>query len=944
MRSILKNIFRRKRNKKGTLAGLLIFALTVPLFLFVFVFPAQGAVRTWDGGGADGTCGGAAGDGNKWSCALNWSTDTLPGASDVATFDGTSTKDATIDAGFTGSVAGVDINSGYTGTITAARSLTVGSSNFDQASGTWAGGAQTLDINDGSFTVSGGVHTATTGTWTVERSFTSSGGTLTMTGATVTFDGSTTDDDSTVTCTGSLGGSVVIAKTSGITDRPDFTLAAGCTITVTSIDSDMAILTVNGTLNHTGSTFNVDTGLGSTSSGAVSVGNGGTITYSGTNITLEGSLTQNGTWDLSGKTITFDGSETGDDSTVTCTGSLGGSVVIAKTADIVANPDFTLAAGCTITVTSIDSDMAILTVNGTLNHTGSTFNVDASAGSSNSGAVSVGNGGTITYSGTAITLEGSLTQSGTWDLTGKTITFDGNHTDDDSTVTCTGSLGGSVVIAKTADIVTNPAFTLAAGCTITVTSINSVMGILTVNGTLNHTGSTFNVDSSAGSSNSGAVSVGAAGTITYSGSAITIEGSLTQSGTWDLSGKTITFDGNHTDDDSTVTCTGSLGGSVVIAKTADIVTYPDFTLAAGCTITVTSINSTMGTLTVNGTLNHTGNTFNVDASAGSSGGGSVNVANGGTVTYSDTAITLEGSLTQSGTWDLSGKTITFDGSASDDDSTISCASPIQGNVIINKTDAGGLTVLGSNCTIQGNFTRTDGVISNPGSAYILTVEGNFSTSTTDAFGGANMTLNFGGPRPQTFTQNAGSLSTPITINKGGFYALTLATALTLDATGNNLTINDGEFNNASFLATIPGTLTVNDKLTQETGNITFGTLTVGANGKYVNTSTGDIVVGAGGVSNSGTITMGNQNTCGGSDTISITSSSGGVQRDWTGAGTFNMFDLTVTDQAGSATITAYSSTPSNVGANWTFASTCPDHLTPARLGNGARLQSGVRLK
>src|SRR5882724_1154250 len=60
---------------------------------------------TWDGGGAT----------NNWSEAANWSGDTIPGAGDVAIFDGTSTKDATIDAAFAGSVAGIQINSGYTG-------------------------------------------------------------------------------------------------------------------------------------------------------------------------------------------------------------------------------------------------------------------------------------------------------------------------------------------------------------------------------------------------------------------------------------------------------------------------------------------------------------------------------------------------------------------------------------------------------------------------------------------------------------------------------------------------------------------------------------------------------------------------------------------------------------------------------------------------------------
>ena len=58
-------------------------------------------------------------------------------------------KNATFDT--TDSVAGIDINSGYTGTITQTNgtTITVGTSNYDQATGTFTGGdnTSTVDIN-----------------------------------------------------------------------------------------------------------------------------------------------------------------------------------------------------------------------------------------------------------------------------------------------------------------------------------------------------------------------------------------------------------------------------------------------------------------------------------------------------------------------------------------------------------------------------------------------------------------------------------------------------------------------------------------------------------------------------------------------------------------------------------------------------------------------------
>ncbi|MFA5946467.1 MAG: hypothetical protein WC813_00395 [Patescibacteria group bacterium] len=157
---------------------LILVAITVPMLsVSLFLNQVLAVTRTWDGGGTDGTCGGGAGDGNKWSCAANWSADTVPVSGDVVVFDGTSTKDSTIDAGFAGTITSLSINSGYTGTITMARSLTM-TSTYTQADGTFSQGAQTLTIA-GNF-----AHTAGT--------FNANTGTVVLTGATPTLSGSTT--------------------------------------------------------------------------------------------------------------------------------------------------------------------------------------------------------------------------------------------------------------------------------------------------------------------------------------------------------------------------------------------------------------------------------------------------------------------------------------------------------------------------------------------------------------------------------------------------------------------------------------------------------------------------------------------------------------------------------------------------------------------------------
>ena len=187
----------------------------------------------WDGGGTT----------NNWSEAANWCNDVVPGSADVAIFNATSVKDATIDVAI--NVAGIDIQAGYTGTITqpAGITVTVGASGYVQAAGTFSGGDSTIDIN-GPFTLSGGSFTATSGTIIAKGDWTYVAGTLTAGSGTVNFGGNG----------GTISGSHTLNNVTfdtGSGANRTWTIAAGTT------------LTVDGTLTLDNSTSNsifLDTG------------------------------------------------------------------------------------------------------------------------------------------------------------------------------------------------------------------------------------------------------------------------------------------------------------------------------------------------------------------------------------------------------------------------------------------------------------------------------------------------------------------------------------------------------------------------------------------------------------------------------------------------------------------------------------------------------------
>ncbi len=115
--------------------------------------------KTWDGGGAT----------NDWSEAANWTCDLVPTATDTIIFDGSSTKNATIDT--SRAVKSLNINAGYTGTITQADATTLAFgaansslTNSSQAGGTFVCGSGAISFNNVIFTQTGGQFDCQNGT------------------------------------------------------------------------------------------------------------------------------------------------------------------------------------------------------------------------------------------------------------------------------------------------------------------------------------------------------------------------------------------------------------------------------------------------------------------------------------------------------------------------------------------------------------------------------------------------------------------------------------------------------------------------------------------------------------------------------------------------------------------------------------------------------------
>ncbi len=150
--------------------------LLLSLLTLILTTPAYAATIIWTGSGDD----------TDWNTCANW-TPACPDSGDIATFNGTSSKDVTITTN--PNVAGIDIQAGYGGVINQnGISITVGSNGFSQNSGTFAGNTAQININ-GDLIINSGSFTATSATTFIRGNFTKTGGLFFHNNGTVEFNG-----------------------------------------------------------------------------------------------------------------------------------------------------------------------------------------------------------------------------------------------------------------------------------------------------------------------------------------------------------------------------------------------------------------------------------------------------------------------------------------------------------------------------------------------------------------------------------------------------------------------------------------------------------------------------------------------------------------------------------------------------------------------------------
>ena len=954
---------------------------------------AYAVTRTWDGGGVDGTCGGA-GTANNWTCAANWSGDTVPTGSDIASFDATSTKNATINAGI--SVAGISIAVGYTGTITqsAAYSVTVGSSHWVQAGGTFTGGSGTIDIN-GTYTLSGGTFTSTSGVFEVgrvagsETIFALSSGTFNHNNGTVrfapsdtcTFNTSFTVDiatsltlyDVVVNAIQACGGANILTLASGdsVIITHDFTQTDGIlggawearnNITIGSGadgNKDSSVLTMTGTgaKTYTYTTGGTGPHLRINNASLSVSANAGTTDLkvalfslmAGTFTAPSGTMTvgrmadpetifalSGGTFNHNNGTISFVARDTCIFNAVFTIDVIASLTLNNVTANLSQEcgtpPALSTAAGDTIIVLG-NFTHANSVLNGVWEVQGDYTVAAAADGGTASIAFTGGNSQTYTDSG-GDEADGDITINKTAGTVTLASNADWNATGQDVTVTA-GTLAQSSYILNANNFTVNGGIYAGGSNT------------MDVNGTFTLSSGTF-------TSTSGVFEVGMDEMDSQTIFAVS-------GGTFAHNNGTVRFSLYRTYGDRiyTVDILGSLTLYDVDINTGHAHNGNNvITAAAGDTLLIAGrYTQTDGLL--GGAWEAQGDI--VIGSGAGGGTGTLTMAGTGAKTYTYTTGGIGPHLR------INNASLSVSANAGTTDLSVAYFSLLAGTFV---APVGALNIgvydqaTGEIFVVSGGvFDHNRGIVSFvSASAYWTTFTINVPTSLTlydvswspIAVNSSYLTTAAGDTLivAHDFSHVRGILDGTWEVQ--GDYTVAAAAiggTASIAFTGGNsqtytnqggdeangdITVNKSGgaialTSNADWNAAGQDVTVAAGTLSVGPGTLSTNAITVAAGATFQMTSSGDLTL-ASTLTNNGLVHIWGNDTCGGSDAVQIRSSSSGVQRSWNGTGTFSIYDADIQDMAGAAAITVYSSTNNgNNGANWTFSgAACPAAaLTPA---------------
>jgi len=723
-----------------------------------------GSQKVWDGGGTT----------NNWSEAANWCNDTVPISDDAVIFNGTSTKDATIDSLTT--IASLTTNAGYSGTITQSGGLTVGTSGFTHNSGAFIGGGM-LQLR-GNLTV-GASATFNAGSGTLV--FDGPGNQGLVTSGTLTFNNLTVNKPTgTVLFFASQATNLIIAGTLTLTDGglQDNTgvstfNAQGPVLFAPTFDGGNGPLLISGDSIRT-VTLPVGAGIPRT-------------TVNAANVTL----------DTSGAgTITFAQAF----AVTNCASFTNGPV------NFVFTQAFTYTAGTNFTLGSGD-----VSFGSTYTQTGGTFSPGTGA-LSFSDNVTV-NGGTFNAPNGILQLRTNLTvgASATFNAGSGTLVFDG--TGNQGLVTSGTLTFNNLTVNKP----TGSVLFFAGGATNLI-----IAGTLTLTdgGLQDNTFlSTFNAQgpvSIASTFDGGGgpllISGDAARTITLpAGAGIPRTTVNAANVTLDTSGAgTITFAQAF----AVTNCASFTNGPV------NFVFTQAFTYTAGTNFTLGS-----GDVSFGSTYTQTGGTFSPGTGALSF---SDNVTvNGGTFNAPNGILQLRTNLTvgASATFNAGSGTLVFDGTGNQ--GLVTSGTLTFNNLTVNKPTGSVLFFAGgaTNLIIAGTLTLTDGGLQDNTSLSTFNAQGPVSIAST--FDGGIAGLTFSGSANQTYTNAGGVNPRGIwTVNKpsGTLTAasdLLLETTQALNITSGTLYLTDSSDLTVGPITVGPAGRLINDSSTTITlgGNV-----------------------------------------------------------------------------------------------------------------------------
>ena len=353
----------------------------------------------------------------------------------------------------------------------------------------------------------------------------------------------------------------------------------------------------------------------------------------------------------------------------------------------------------------------------------------------------------------------------------------------------------------------------------------------------------------------------------------------------------------------TVNGAGSLGGG------SSSLSFYNLYLESSGTSTVTSNISVVNNLSVGDGTNSHSFDLNTNTKNLSVGGGVTIYSNGNLILASSGTYNFSGAYINNGTLTPNNSTITFDkGSGT---ASITGGSSAFYNVVFDDGGGGTIFELGGNLDVNNDLTINGGSLDvKSGSDYSINIGGDWENN--DIFLERAGEVIFDGGVDTTVDSGCSDVSSCTNEN---FYDLTI----NKNGNGNLLSPLNTGIRASNLVSISRGTLSQGALNIRSEGT---NAISIGYSGTWSNIATGDITLG-GSLVNNGVLAFLSNNDCGGTDEIVIDSSSG--VPSWSGSGSFELRDVSLSSQNAASAITLYSST--NAGGNtgsWTFNSGCTE--------------------